>query len=358
MATSFVPRLVSVALAGLVVGGIVVAAFAHLLVSPSDVLRAPHYATVAARQGSVERTIVLNASLSWVRGDPVPHAGSGVLTALSVSPERDVQAGDVVATVDLRPVVIAQGSTPMFRSLARGAQGPDVAQLQHLLAARGHLDGPPDGTYRASTVEAVKRWQRSLAVEETGTVQPSDVVFAPALPGRFVPATDLRIGARLGDGAALITPLSTPVATLNLSEGQANLLEAGQRVTIAPGTRDWPAVVDEVTTRTDEASTTRVASLRSAGDGPLCADACHEIPVVGAFLLPARIEVVAPTAGVIVPASAITTDAAGATGVITAEGTAVAVTVRASTGGEVVVDGLDADTVVRAPALVAQAPPR
>ncbi len=86
------------------------------------------------------------------------------MTSVAVSAGDEVSAGgQVLYAVNLRPVVVAAGETPAFRSLGRGASGgADVAQLQGLLAGLGFFDGDADGEFGWATESAVRDWQESL----------------------------------------------------------------------------------------------------------------------------------------------------------------------------------------------------
>lgn len=341
------------ALALLLAGAGIGAALTHLLAPPRDVLAAPSFATVEARTGTVERSITLNATVARRADAPLALAGGGTVTALRIPTGAPATSGDVVATVGLRPVTLAQGDVPMFRELSPGTQGVDVEQLQRMLVAEGHLGANAvDGRYRAATTTAVKRWQAALSVPTDGVVRLQDVVFAPHLPGDVAAAEGVHVGARLGDGAALLTPLLPPDASIELPEGQAQLVVPGQAVTLESGGQTWAAVVQRVTVLASASDTRRVAELTAPGGGPVCGSDCGSVPVPAGLLVPARIQIVPPTQGVLVPASAITTDAGGRTAVVTDAGATIPVEVGASAGGEIVVAGLESGMVVRAPALL------
>jgi peptidoglycan hydrolase-like protein with peptidoglycan-binding domain len=90
-----------------------------------------------------------------------------------------VERGKPVLRVDNRPVVLLYGPLPLYRGLAIGMEGPDVKQLEENLRALGYTGFTVDEEFSASTAAAVRRWQRSLDVPETGAVAPGQVVYAP-----------------------------------------------------------------------------------------------------------------------------------------------------------------------------------
>lgn len=108
-----------------------------------------------------------------------------------------VSNGEELVRVDDKPVFLAAGDMPMFRSLhkvdtrARDEngkklqlqRGDDVKQLQDFLLAAGHDAGETlqaDGIFGSSTEKAVKSWQEAVGLSVTGRVDSSQVVFGPA----------------------------------------------------------------------------------------------------------------------------------------------------------------------------------
>lgn len=336
----------------LVMGVVIGAALMRLLAPPHDTLASPEFATVVAREGTIKRVIGLNASVRWELGAQAPIAGGGVLTEIRHSGNESVAAGDVVATIDLRPVTVGQGKVPMFRNLSSGAEGVDVRQLQSLLVTEGFLsEGDGDGTFGPRTLSAVRAWQHSKGVDPDGNVRASDLLFLPELPSVLVMAGDLEVGARLADGAPFVQTLSAPIATVSLPEGQAQLVTKGQSVILDPAGRKWAAVVKRVRTDLSERTAQQVAELAPAGPELICRDDCADVPSDEGLVLPAEIEIVPETAGVIVPTSAVVSDATGSS-VVTADGQRLPVRVAAAANGEAVVEGIPPGLSVRAPALV------
>src|SRR6185503_6027141 len=105
-------------------------------------------------------------------GEPVPLAmtAPGTVTWL---PEvgATIRRGEPLLRADERPVVLLYGAVPMYRTLAAGAKGTDVRQLEANLAALGYTGFTVDDAFSAATTVAVKRWQDSLGLERTGTLE-------------------------------------------------------------------------------------------------------------------------------------------------------------------------------------------
>ena len=125
------------------------------------------------KQERVGRTLRLPATLRLV-DSPGPLVGvAGMLTALPPSHGRTVSSGDVVAEVDLHPIVAAQGSVPAFRPLQVGTVGPDVAQLRLFLCSEKVLTScAASPTFTPAVRSAVKAWQKSLRVPQNGVLKP------------------------------------------------------------------------------------------------------------------------------------------------------------------------------------------
>lgn len=346
------PRRIIAGAALLLVGFAVGASLVVLLAPAATVGPSATYATVAAREGNLRRSITLNASIAWEQGVTARLAGGGVLTAISLAGRGPVHSGEILATVGLRPVTAAQGLVPMWRDLSRSARGPDVQQLQNMLVSLGRLPASSaDGDFGTATREAVLDWQRAAGLPGDGIVRASDLIFFPELPSRLALIEGISLGDRLADGAEFIRVLKAPRAQIALPEGQLSLIREGQRVALALEGRRWETVIGPIVNRPDAQGPHYSATLGVSAAEPFCGDACAEVAVGPEALVPADIEVVPPTSGVIVPASAITLDASGASAVVLSDGSMGRIAVLASVGSEVVVSGIEAGTLVRAPAL-------
>jgi hypothetical protein len=128
----------------------------EVLVAPKDLLAGDEgIVTYTVIEGEVGRSLRFVALAEWDLVPVARNAAAGTVTTVEFSAGGVAEAGDVLYSVDLRPVVVAQGSIPAFRDLALNVQGPDVAQLQSFLAGLGHFTGEVDGVFRAGTRSAV-----------------------------------------------------------------------------------------------------------------------------------------------------------------------------------------------------------
>jgi hypothetical protein len=338
------------ALALLAAGGALGWAASTLLTPADDVLDSTSFTYVEVVEGEVGSSINLNTVAEWT---PVPVAAnlaSGTVTTVNVEPGQEVAAGTVLYTVNLRPVVIAQGSIPAFQSMQRGSTGTDVAQLQAFLTALGLYGGPADGGFGGGTEAAVEQWQESLGLEPDGVVQAGDVLFVPTLPTRIALDTEsVKRGATIAAGAEIVQGLpQTPAFTVPVTDSQAALMPVGTRVEImGPAGDAWEAFVQDQEAGEDGG----VTVLLTGKDGAsICGDACGTIPVTDQALLRSRIVTVEPVTGAVMPSAALSTTGDGTITVTDDKGEVHTVTVVTSARGVSVVEGVTLGTRVRIPA--------
>ncbi len=333
----------------LLVGAGIGWAGATVLTPARDVLDSTAFTYVEVVPGEVGSSINLNTVAEWT---PIPvgsNQAAGTVTTVNVKPGDEVTQGSVLYTVNLRPVVIAQGAIPAFRSMANGVSGTDVLQLQAMLAALGHFSGAQDGRFGYGTTVAVRAWQKSLGVQADGVVQQGDVVFVPALPTRV--ALDAKVierGASVSGGEPVVTGLPPqPSFTVPVTDTQAALMPNGTRVEIANGELIWEGFVSDQVTD-PQAGTTVILSGKDGAS--ICGEDCGTVPVTGQTLLLSKIVTVETVSGLVVPSAALLSAADGAVSVIDEEGVSHPVTVETSARGMSVVDGVSAGLRVRVPA--------
>lgn len=256
--------------------------------------------TVAVtRTTLVERTKV-DGELGYGTEIPLPAKASGTVTWL---PEAGTVAerGDTLLRVDDRPVVLLYGALPMYRELGMTAgtdggtgtgadggtgtgrgtgkgtgptpapptstppppppqpqpqRGMDVFQFESNLAALGYTGFTVDERFTSGTERAVKRWQKSLGLPETGRVGLGDVVYAS---GRIrLGQASVRLGAAAGENVLGYTGTTRKVV-VNASAQEASWAVRGAEVTI--GLPDGTPVKGKV------ASVGRQASAPEGGGG-------------------------------------------------------------------------------------------
>jgi hypothetical protein len=145
--------------------------------------------------------------------------------------------GGTLYWVDGRPVLLMYGSTPAYRTLKQGVDdGPDVEQLEANLSALGFYPGTVDEEFSSTTAAAVRDWQESVGLDETGRVELGRVVFLPG--ARRIGARETPVGQALAEGAEVLETTSTRrVVKVELDVSKQALARRGDgvRVTLPGG---------------------------------------------------------------------------------------------------------------------------
>ncbi len=162
----------------------------------------------------------------------INQAGPGIFTALP-SAGATVTRGQVLYRVNGRPIPLMYGD-PEWRQLSIGvADGPDIGVLQANLTGLGFATGLRfDPHFDWVTAIAVRRWQASLGVAQTGIVSLADAVEVPG-PIRVTTVHNM-IGMPAQPGQPVMDATSTQHAVLvPLNVAQESLVKVGDQVTVA-----------------------------------------------------------------------------------------------------------------------------
>lgn len=345
-------RTVFVCILVLAAGVLVGWAGTKVLTPTTDVLDATQYTYVDVSTGEVGSSVRLNTAVVWT---PVPvgtNLAQGVVTSVDVQPGDEVAQGKTLYTVNLRPVTIAEGETPSFRSMGLGASGKDVEQLQQLLGDVGLLKGGKDGEYGPATEKAVNAWHKSRGMPETGIVEAGDLIFVPSLPTRIsLDTAQVARGLNLIGGEQIVNGLpASPAFQIPITETQVSMFPVGTRAEIAApdGASIWVGIVADQTVNADDGTIELV--LNGENGGSICGDSCGAVPVSGRSLLSTNVVTVETAAGLVVPSAALRSEADGRVSVTDDNGTVHEVTVAATAKGMSVIEGVREGTKVRIPA--------
>lgn len=187
-------------------------------------------ATAEVARRDLAQTETLSGTLGFAESRALVAGGPGTITALA--PEGSTRRrGGVLFRVDQRPVVLLLGNLPAWRRLEDGVEGRDVKQLEQNLKALGYDPGTVDREFDDDTEEAVEDWQADLGLDETGAVEPTDIVFSP---------TPVRIGSHVASvgqpaqpgGEVLQVASTTQVVTVELDATEQSLVAKGDEVTV------------------------------------------------------------------------------------------------------------------------------
>lgn len=319
-----------------------------LLTPPSPLPTAPGYVLATATQDTVARSLSLDAKAVWAGGAQVDGSLPGTVTSVKAKGAAQVRVGQTVFDVDLKPVVVAEGSVPAFRDMTAGVNGADVTQLQRFLNTVTGAHGPVDGKFGTGLTAQVKAWQKAMRVPATGNVPKGSLLFVPTLPAVMSVSDQVRVGSSAPVGAPALKVLpAAPSFSVLLPTNQASMTKPGMPVRLSLGQSNWSGRISRLGAPGDDGSVLAVIGP-TVGATSVCGASCSAVPVAGATVN-AAIEVVPATTGVTVPTQALVVDANGGAAVLDAEGRSVPVTVKATSGGIAVVDGLADGRQIRVP---------
>jgi Putative peptidoglycan binding domain len=146
-----------------------------------------------------------------------------------------ISQGHVLYRVNDSPVMLLRGSTPAYRTLSVGANGPDVAELNADLVALGYATraqlNPTSVAFGPATATALEKLQAALGVAQNGVLALGEAVFEPTA----VRVTTLAalLGGRTQPGQTVMQGTSTTrQVQVALDASQQTEVTVGNRVTI------------------------------------------------------------------------------------------------------------------------------
>lgn len=143
------------------------------LAAASEITTAP----VTSATFDDQRSVTVTPSV--ITGRPVKVATGGVVTDLTCAAGRAVRSGTSFVSVDGKALLALHTDVPLWRDLAVGTKGKDVASVQRELRRLGH-ETATDGTYGLGTAAAVKAAQTAAGAPATGKLGAEGVVWLPA----------------------------------------------------------------------------------------------------------------------------------------------------------------------------------
>ncbi|MFF9839075.1 peptidoglycan-binding protein [Streptomyces sp. NPDC013740] len=252
-------------------------------------------ATAPVTRGDLSDSSQKDGTLGHL-GERKINAGGPGGTLTWIAPAGSVVKRDGrLYEVDGEPVRLMYGDEPMYRTLKTGDKGKDVRQLEENLAALGFTGFDVDEEFTAKTAAAVKRWQKSHDMKQTGTVGPDRIAFA----GSAVRVKDAGAdagggtggGAGGGSGGSRLAPgdriaPGSPVLTVTGSErvvrfelpvAEAESARTGTRVKVRlPDGAELPGKISAV------------GKSASAGEDPQ--DKTPKIEIIVSFDEPAKVK--------------------------------------------------------------------
>jgi len=234
--------------------------------------------TVLLRRQILKETLRLAGVVSAPSGfsvnpltPPLPDGAAPLVLTLPATQGSKVTDGTVLADIAGSPLIAMQGAIPMYRNLACGERGPDVAEYQAGLERVGYPITDESGFFGPSTAIAtadlfVARGflaptmspmpacgLRRKVKESLSTVPSGDIVFIPSLPG-YVAHVGTHVGARLGSSVMTVAT-GVPVVSVALTSVQASIVSVGMQASLA-ASRAIHASVTRVVPRSGGATAT------------------------------------------------------------------------------------------------------
>ena len=211
------------------IGAVAVAAFGVGGAEPgTEEPRTIHVSTSTVTRRTLTDTTIVDGKLGYGVETPVASRATGTVTWLPAV-GTVVSRGETLFRVDDQPIVLLYGPLPMYRNLATGVKGDDVKQFKQNLKALGYAGLGSDDAFTDATAAAVKRWQKALKRQETGSVAAADVIYAAG------PLRAARQSARLGAAAAadvLMVTTTRRIVTVDVPTDAQRVAQLHNAVTV------------------------------------------------------------------------------------------------------------------------------
>ena len=159
--------------------------------------------TASVERQTLREEVALSGTLGRVEQRQVNAAAEGRISRVFLDDGVEVAADQAVLAVDGRQAVAVPGEFSFYRSLDVGAEGPDVRQLEQILAAAGYSPGSVDTLYTEQTRFALAQWQaaREYPGASEQTAKTVTVSLQPSASGYTVGPQNtaaVTIGPELG----------------------------------------------------------------------------------------------------------------------------------------------------------------
>lgn len=253
------PRRTKRALLLSVIGLLVVAAVAAAIVlvqPPNKASSDPkpvNVETLKISRGDLTELVRASGTLGYSAPRDLGTSLSGIVTGFPPA-GTVVTTGQELFRVDNMPVILMHGDLPVWRAFSTGmTDGADVLQLEKNLATLGFFTREPDEEFAGSTATAIEKWQKSLGLEQTGTIETGRVIFSPA--DVRIQAPKATIGDAAGAAVISVTGANKEVQTF-IDTSQQSLAPVGAQVKIAlPGGAETTGTVVAIGTPVEKDGT-------------------------------------------------------------------------------------------------------
>jgi hypothetical protein len=168
---------------------------------------------------TLQDTVTLTGTLSRKSIRNVDAANQGIVTSMTSAGGDTTQAGQTMFALGGRNAVAEPGTLPFFRALVPGDSGPDVLELEQILAAAGDYPGTVDDAFTEQTQFALAQWQAQQGYPNS----------TPAVPESATVSLEQGTGYQLGtqDSAPLtIGPPAAQTTAHRTGAASADTLDA------------------------------------------------------------------------------------------------------------------------------------
>jgi hypothetical protein len=199
-----------------------------------------------------------SGTLSYANSQTVYDRLSGTITWLP-SVGQVIKPGGTLFKVDGKPVILMDGSTPVYRKLdSSDSAGQDILELNRNLVALGfNPDGIViDDEWQRATTTGIDALQASLGEAETGSLPLGRVAFLPG--DQLVSLVEATLGGTVGSSGAS-NPSSTTARIVDPTPNRefVDLTTTAPRSTTTPSTPTTTTTTPTTTSPTNTTPTTK-----------------------------------------------------------------------------------------------------
>ncbi|MDR1078343.1 MAG: hypothetical protein LBL55_06750 [Propionibacteriaceae bacterium] len=213
---------------------------------PSDLAAGERPTTAAVSSQSFDDERTVRVAFDVAGRTPLITGARGVVTATSLTGPGQLTSGAVALWVEGRPVLALHTGVPLYRNLALGTRGADVAALNQELNRLGLLaDGTGDSFTQATRAAWLEAQLRAGVPERSAELSLEKVMWLPAAETAVAEWSVTLGGPVPMDG--VVGQVNGAPTQLNLSLPGGDELVEGERILVLFGQETRVIGLDPVT---------------------------------------------------------------------------------------------------------------